>query len=290
MSYLELLVSLVCDRANNTIGIPYEQSETYRRQDGNLNYPDETDMINNHSYSPLPTPSGSTGGPGRIQPLPPVSRDSSRANLDLGSPYAGPSIREDAYTTGAGSLYHTAPGYPSVTPSIRDDSYRTGAEYDYARQSAREDSRMDPRREDPYRTGTRYSNKSLTGREDPYSASAGYGYARPSGREDPHMPPRREDPYRTDAEYGYARMSGREDPRMVPRRRDPHSTGTGYDYAEREDPRMPPRRLDPRHSPDRRDSVLGDSSATTINAGLLGKPHAQEDGGGVGFGDGREGR
>ena len=100
----------------------------------------------------------------------------------------------------------------------------------------------------------------------------------------------REDPYRTDAENIYARMSGREDPRMVPRRRDPHSAGTGYDYAEREDPRMPPRRLDPRHSPDRWDSVLGDSSATTINAGLLRKPHAQEDGGGVGFGDGREGR
>ena len=157
MSYLELLVSLVCDRANNTIGIPYEQSETYRRQDANLNYPGETDMINNHSYSPLPTPSGSTGGPGRFQPLPPGLSGSSRANLDVESPYARPSIQEDAYTTGAGYPHSTDPGYPSVTPSIRDDSYRTGAEYDYARQSAREDSRMDPRRQDPNPSANRYN-------------------------------------------------------------------------------------------------------------------------------------
>ena len=73
VSKSKALVLLVCDRSHDTIGIPYEESETYRSQDANLSYSDDTDMKNNDSYAPLPTPSGSTGGPGRTQLLPPVS-------------------------------------------------------------------------------------------------------------------------------------------------------------------------------------------------------------------------
>ena len=84
---MQALVFLVCDRSHDTIDIPYELSETYRSQDANLNYPDDTDMMTNDTYSPLPTPSGSTGGPERIQLLPPESSGSSARNLGAGYPY-----------------------------------------------------------------------------------------------------------------------------------------------------------------------------------------------------------
>ena len=73
VSKSKAIILLVCDRSHDTIGIPYEESETYRSQDANLSYSDDTDMKNNDSYAPLPTPSDSTGDPGRTQLLTPVS-------------------------------------------------------------------------------------------------------------------------------------------------------------------------------------------------------------------------
>ena len=243
MSYLKLLASLACDHSHDAIGFPYELSETYRRQDANLNYPEETDMINNHSYSPLPTLSGSTGAPGRIQPLPPVSRGSSRANFDVGSPYARPSTREDAYTTGAG--YCTDPGYPSATPSIRDD---------------------------PYSSGTGVSGNESP-REGSYSRGAAYGYARLSDREDPCIPPRPEDPRmdprRLDFGYSPARRdpvlrgssatdigAGYADTRRDPVLRGSSATDIGAGYAD-----TPPYTSGP--------PLFSGSSATNLDAGVL---------------------
>lgn len=101
---MKALVSLLCDRAHDNIGISYEESETYRSQDANLIYIENTGVRHNASYFPLPTPSGSTGGPGRIQLLPPDSGSTgtpgrvqqqprglsrfSTADLDAESPYA----------------------------------------------------------------------------------------------------------------------------------------------------------------------------------------------------------
>ena len=90
VSLLKPLVSLVCNRSHDTIGIPYESSETYRSQDANLGYADETEMRNNDSYSPLPTPSGTTGAPGSIPQQPQGSSRFSTANLDAESPSATP--------------------------------------------------------------------------------------------------------------------------------------------------------------------------------------------------------
>ena len=101
---MKALVSLPCDRAHDTIGISYKESETYRSQDANLIYSEDTDVRHNASYFPLPTPSGSTGDPGRIQLLPPDSGSTgppvlgptaaarlsrfSTADLDAESPHA----------------------------------------------------------------------------------------------------------------------------------------------------------------------------------------------------------
>ena len=116
VSKSKALVLLVCDRSHDPIDIPYEMSWTSRSQDANLSYSDDTDMKNNDSYAPLPTPSGSTGGPGRIHMLPPVLSESSAADLDSENPYAIPPGRHDDPMPLPDLSGHPIPGGPGGNP------------------------------------------------------------------------------------------------------------------------------------------------------------------------------
>ena len=228
--------SLMSSSPNDSVGIPYQDSEVSRRQDASLRHSDSADMMEDVYYPSQPQYTAASTQQGY-----PALTSSSYAQPSAGGLYAGSTYPTDPSYAGSAyppeSSYPVGSNYPNPYPSggarpndnytyhgnesPRNDPYRQPSGYAAAqrpnpgRTPDSRDPRPDPRMESRYapnRDTTRMDHRSMQQQAQGYGYSsapdigAGYAYAAPppplSGRGMESYPPPRGapvyDPYRNE--------------------------------------------------------------------------------------------